>query len=300
MKTVCFLTSTWSPQYLLSYYSKMTPGRSGVWKDLKGITDVEKADVVVVIDDTTTKIPHDRIIYLGAHPTTCEGYKCFDNKPAIAKFDCRDTFGFGEWWLSHDYDTLSTMEPPTKSKDLICILSDQRVYDYHRKRIEFMVEYCKKFPVDLYGRIKPQVGEESLSSCFKGVLGPDNGAEDFLDNYRTGKEHQLLHYRYSLEFDMGSSPDWGDCEYYFSERFFDAMLMWAMPIYYGGTKIHKFLPQGSFMYVDVFKDTPAYIQYAIASDLREDNLENMREARNLLLNKYQIWPRVWGAMNGNT
>jgi len=93
---------------------------------------------------------------------------------------------------------------------------------------------------------------------------------------------------------MGRSPEMSICENYWSERFFDAMLLWTMPIYYGGTNIHEYLPENSFRYIDLFDSnhTPEYIIDIIDSDFREKHIEDMKEARYLLLNKYQIWPRI--------
>jgi hypothetical protein len=94
---------------------------------------------------------------------------------------------------------------------------------------------------------------------------------------------------------MGRSPEMGPCENYFSERLFDSMLMWCIPIYYGGTNIDKYLPINSFQYFDLYNlnHTPEYILDIIHSDFREQHLSDLAEARNLLLNKYQIWARMW-------
>jgi len=303
MIKVFFTQTEHSSEYTLKMLSKMTPNRSGKWKNLIGTTNIDEADFIVVIDYTVQKIPKNKpVIYLGAHPTVCKGYQNYDNKEAFAKFDCRNTVGFIEWWLKDDYDALMAMKLPKKTKDLSCIISNQRVYDYHRKRIEFLKEFCEKFPdrIDIYGRIKPKKEEGVILKSFKGVVGKDTNVSNYLNSYWYGKKNALESYRYSLEFDMGNSPEMGnDCFYYFSERLVDSLLMWCMPIYYGGTQIHKFLPINSFRYLNLFKDTPEYVIKIINSNFREDHLKDIEKARYLILNELQIWARVWRAINDN-
>jgi hypothetical protein len=290
---VAFLQDDNSAARTLEIYSKMTPGRKGVWKDLVGVTDLNEADFVVVIDNTTENLRKqlipEKTIYVGAHPYNHMYYRCYDNVKCVAKLDQRDTFGFGEWWLDEDYDTLSALKPPSKTKDLSCILSNERDTDTHRKRIEFMVNFCNKYSdrLDLYGRIHPRMGEESLNKSFKGVLGVDKGNPNWAINYWFGKSPALLPYRHSIELCVITNGN------YWGERFFDSMLMWCLPLYYGGVNLERYLPINSFKYIDVEdKSTPEHIISIIDSDFRDQHIKDIAEARDLMLNKYQIWPRV--------
>ena len=297
MVKICFFQSEIPHDRLLDTFRKMTPGRSGTWKDVTAVTSPDAADYHVVVDETKFKVDPKKAIYIGGHPTSCTGYSDFEDRGGyVAKIDLAHEPGFGEWWLRADYDELSNLQPPKKTKDLTCILSNTRVFDYHKRRIQFMVEFCSKYPtrVDLYGRIQIQDGESSLHNSYKGVAGIQEGVSSYLDRYWYGKRRCIEPYRYSLEFDMGRSPEMGICENYFSERFYDSMLLWTMPIYYGGTNIEKYLPPNSFRYIDIFNPnhTPEYVIDIVNSDFREEHISDIAEARNLLLNKYQIWPRL--------
>lgn len=298
-KTVCFLQTEWDNNKLLETLTKMTPNRSGVWKGMVGITDPKKADIIVIIDYTVQKLPKNKPkIYIGAHPTVCPGYRNYDdvknNKDTLAVFDLKNTFGFVEWWLKEDYDFFTKFYP-WKDRDLSCIVSNQRAYDYHKRRIKWLVNFCRKYPLklDLYGRIKPTSEELPLNACFKGVLGLDNAYEGYLKGYWFGKRRGLEKYRHSLEFDMGSSPKMGECRHYFSERLVDSLLMWCMPFYYGGNNIGKYLPENSFRYIDPFQTEPEEVLEIVESNFREKHLQDIAEARKLLLDRYQIWPRIW-------
>jgi len=67
--------------------------------------------------------------------------------------------------------------------------------------------------------------------------------------------------------------------------------MWCMPLYWGGTNVEDFLPADSFRYIDINGDG-SDVMDIVNSDFREKHLDAIAEARDLLLNKYQIWPRL--------
>ena len=282
MTKVCFIYDSEPRDEILKTFSRFTPKKSGIWKDMVGVTSVDEADYCMLLDGRSSEIvPPEKAILVGAHPKM-EGfasYQCFDNRQCVAKLDCRDTFGYGGWWLDEDYDTLSALKHPKKVKDLSCILSNGKGPWGEIQRIEFMKRFCSKYPgkVDLYGRIKP---EGSLVADYKGELGTNTPA-----TYRFGKRRGLEPYRYSIEFDNGPTRN------YFSERFFDSMLMWCMPLYWGGTNVEDFLPADSFRYIDINGDG-SDVMDIVNSNFREKHLDAIAEARDLLLNKYQIWPRL--------
>lgn len=295
MIKVCFLQTEWDNEKVLRHYRKMTPNNSGQWKDMIATTSINDADYVAIIDYTNQDIGNKPAIYLGAHPPPMSGYRCFDNaKNAIARFDLRDTFGFGEWWLEEDYDTLSALEPPTKTKILSTILSEKSVNLGHRQRLDFTNRFCAKYDnqVDVYGRVRPEQ-IPNMKNSYKGVLGFQRGHTEYAEKFNVGKTPALLPYKYTLEFD----DDWG-CVNYFSERFFDDMLLWCMPIYSGGSQVHKYIPENSFRYFDRVNTKPEEIIEIIDSNFYEKHIEDMREARNLLLNKYQLWARVYEGIKG--
>ena len=98
--------------------------------------------------------------------------------------------------------------------------------------------------------------------------------------YWFGKENVLAQHEYSIEIDVGLT------KHYFSERVFDSLLMWCMPLYWGGTNLEDYLPAECFKYIDIYGD---------GRDLfdAKRKISAIAEARDLLLNKYQLWPRVY-------
>lgn len=283
MIKVCFIFPSWSHEETLKIYSKMTPGRSGQWKDMVGVTDPFKADYCVIVDDALgVPYPKDRAIYMGAHPYIpgYDSYRCFDGM-GVARLDLRDTFGFGEWWLKYDYDYLSKLQlqPMEKSKDLICIMSNAIGRPDQELRKLYIKRFCESHCLDLYGGLKPET--EAIAAQYKGVLGnPDRAGVD----YWYGKEGILENYRYALEFDNGPT------KHYFSERIFDDILLYTTPILaLGCTNLEEYLPEGSFHYANI----AGYGNDVMEIIKRTPDYKALKEARDLLLNKYQLWARVW-------
>ena len=291
---VCFLQTEWKNEDVLNQYRKMTPGNKGVWKEMTGVTSIDDADYVAIIDYTVQDIKNKPAIYLGAHPPSTNGYRCFDNaKNAIARMDLRDTCGFGEWWLEMDYDTLMALRPTQKTRNLSAIVSSKTITEGHRQKIKFVDNFCIKYKdkIDIYGRVLPKQIPHAGAS-YKGPLGFVDGVNpEFKSSFNVGKIPALSPYRYTLDFDIDQS-----CPYYFSERFYDDLLLWCMPIYSGGTQVHKFLPENSFRYFDREKTTPEEILDIVNSDFREKHINDMWAARELLLDTYQLWPRVYNSI----
>ena len=271
---------SWTNEQTLEMYRKMTPNYSGVWKDMVGVTNHHEADYCVVIDYTAERVDPDKTIYIGAHPFI-EGYNGYkDLSRHKHKLDLKDTFGFGEWWLKYDYDYLSALEPMDKTKDLCCIMSNTDGKQGQTQRKIFIKELAKRVDVHIYGRIE---------GIGMGVLG---STDLYGGNHCHGKEDVLAEHRYSIEIDIGLTRN------YFSERFFDSLLMWCMPLYWGSTNVEEYIPARAFKYIDIY-DGYFNIFSVINSNKREQNLDAIAEARHLLLNKYQIWARVYEFISNN-
>lgn len=267
---VCFIYDPEPNARYLEILSKMTPGRSGVWKDMVGVSNPKEADWCVVIDSTVQEVP-EKTLYVSAHPKMENYHNYVDLSNKKYKLDNAETFGFGEWWLKYDYDTLSKMECPKKEKELVCIMSNSTGPWGRTERVNFAkMLHARGMP--LYGRIK---------GAGAGELGTYTPT-----TYWFGKADVYEKYKYALEIDVG------DCRNYFSERFFDALLMWCMPLYWGCSNVHEYIPQEAFRYIDIFGNGDDVLRYQNSGEW-EKSLGAIAEARDLLLNKYQLWARVY-------
>ena len=256
---VCFLQGDIDPKSNLELFSRMTPKSNGVWKDMVGVSNPKEADWNIVIDSTSVKTDPDRTLYMSAHPKM-DGYDGYvDNTDKPHRLDNAETFGFGEWWLCYDYDYLSNLPPIEKTKEVCCIMSNASG-GYGRDRRK---EFVKSLGIPLYGRIAKELKSGST--------------------HHFGKEPVLAEHKYSVEIDVGP------CRNYFSERVFDSLLMWCLPIYWGCTNLEDFLPRGAFGKADVWGASITYPEY---------DLKAIKEAREMILNKYQLWPRVYDYIGG--
>jgi hypothetical protein len=265
---VCFVYDPETNQRFLEIISKMTPNRSGKWKDIEGTPNISEADWCVVIDSTVQPVPLDRTLFMSAHPQMENylGYRNNTDKPH--KLDNAETFGFGEWWLKYDYDYLSKLELPKKTEEVCGIISNSGDSWGREERKRFAKRIENQ--IHLYGRIQ---------GAGLGELGTNTP-----DSYWFGKEDVLEKHKYSVEIDHGP------CRNYFSERVFDSLLMWCKPLYWGSDNLEDFLPKESFQYIDIFADK--------LPELEPIDYKAIAEARDLLLNKYQIWARTYEYIRG--
>lgn len=286
MIKVCFIYDPETNERYLEILSKMTPGRSGTYKNLIGVTKIEEADWCVVVDSTNKDVPLDRTLFLQAHPDGFNYPYGNKEKKFIHRISLADAPSFGEWWLDKSYDELKALPVPNKTKAICCIISNARNVKGHKDRIAFLEKLCKAYPnlIDVYGRIIPSPFDEpNILKCYMGEVKNKN-----INGYWYGKDDILKDYMFSLEFESIVSPN------YFSERVFDSLLMYCKPIVWGCTNLSNHLSYGSTVSIDIY-DTEKAIDM-ILNTVSERNyhecLPDIVDARNDLLDKYQIWAVV--------
>jgi hypothetical protein len=293
---VCYISHHFSsPEVLLKDIIKMTPKKSGKWKDMEAVTNPFEADVVILLDGhSNINYPEDRAYYFGQHPYGCSAFKSLADKPLNRKFPNSEHLNPGEWWVSFDYDYLNTLPPPKKNKELVAIST---YYVNHKPtythRIQFLEELSKIKELDIYGRQEENFKSNPyISKYYKGVVGIKN-FNPLLGEHIVGKEI-LLDYNYSVEMDIGNDNDGKPLKNYFSERFYDSLLCWCFPFYFGSDNVEDYLPRNAFCYIDITteenrKKSAEIVKTCIQEQYRDKNIEAIAEARNLLLNRYQLW-----------
>jgi len=306
MKKLAFVGNSEPPERLLELFKKMTPNKSGVWGQLQGVDNYKDADYFAVIDyipnSARSQIDESKCIFLGAHPETMSAYKNMDDYKGLKMYDAKNTIGFLEWWIKYDYDYLTNLQPMTKTKVLGSIVSNARSQSYHIARIEWLKRFTSLMAFssnpqeafqqfDLYGRIVPD--DQFMNDYYRGACGsldPRGAASSGGNDHMTGKEEVYETHKYMIEFDATG-------EHYFSERVLDCILLWSMPIYWGGNGLQKYLPENSFKLLNIDGNGQDVIEIA-HSDFYEKNIDNLAKARDVLLNKLQIWARVHEAIFG--
>lgn len=288
MKNLAFVGNGEPPGKLLEIFRKQTPGRSGVWGQLQGIDNYKNADYFMVIDDLpgNVKIDVSKCVFLGTHPETLKPYRNTSHYKCLARTDVKDHVGMLEWWINVDYDYLKALQPPTKTKSLGAIISDSATDKSHTMRRNWLSRFTTKdnLAFDLHGRIRPFT--PGMNKYYRGVCGnwdARGAAASGGNDHMSGKEQVYLDHKYMIEFDnIGKN--------YFSERILDCILLWAMPIYWGGN-LHPYLPPDSFRELNIDGDGSDVLDIA-NSDFYEKHINDLAKARNVLLDELQLWPRT--------
>ncbi len=294
MKKIAFVGNSQSADKLFDMFKRQTPGNLGIWGGLQGVRSYQEADIFGVIDELPQNLKHfeERSVFLGAHPPESHhAYRDMSKYKGIAKADLSEKIGFLEWWIKYDYDYLKSLKPMNKINDLGCIMSDAASQSYHKNRLKWLQEFTNKNNLDfnLHGRIRPFT--ENMKKYYRGACGSLNPS-GINNDHMSGKESVYESHRYMIEFDAPG-------KFYMSERMLDCLLLWSYPIYWGGENIHQVIPKESFSYLDINGNGNDVLEI-IQENVYEKALPYISEARQLLLDKWQLWPRIHELVFGKT
>jgi len=281
MKKVCIMPN-WgmSIRQMMDEYKKLSPGEMMRWGDFELVDDPSIADYQIAMDGSTQPTDSSKVIFFGREPTHV-GLSLWPDSMCrrVYHHEIRNSWNGVTWWLKLNHDQLTSLKNFEKSKNLSIIDSGKRWFNGHISRVNLINQIAESYPhdVEIWGRITN--GRENTGP-FKSSLPHKQ------------KDQGLIQYRYNLSIENGA------VDYYFSEKFADPLLCWTMPIYWGCPNIEKFFPSNSFVRVDVenphAKDK---IMEISKSNLREENLGAIEEARHLLLTKYSLFPTIDAAIN---
>lgn len=280
--TLVRIVKNWSGINLL----RQTPGRKGIWDGIQFTEEpVEECDYLLIgncLDaDLDVRCPRDHVwSFLQEAPTPWNRH-WYVATPDIHRVYTVDPECVGDRyvhaqvglpWFDYDfvspdydykdYDFLSSCPPPEKTHTLSWVTSNLSVRKGHRKRLEFLESIRGRIEFDLFGRGFNPVGDKWEA------LGP---------------------YRYSLAVENHRNP------YYWTEKIADCYLAWTMPVYCGCTRIAELFPPESMVRIDIEDPHAAdRIREAIAAERWKKNLDAIAHARDLVLNRYQLFPFITG------
>jgi len=249
--------SSWGdePQALLNQYSQLTPNNSGAWKNIIGSQDIKLSDYIVCLDRPS--ISHANSIHFRREPNII--------KPWIAPPSCLSNFDYSSKHKYHvctrtpgPYSSLKTESYIKKNKHISVVSSDK-----HLHRTSFIKSIIANFAdhIDYFGNI-------------------------FTGQSVTSEQRQNAFSQYSMSICIENCAQ----ENYFTEKITDCLLSWCMPLYWGCPNIDQFLPEGSYRPINL--DQPDQIMEIANKPISNQEIQAMQEARNLILNKYNIWPTI--------
>ena len=158
------------------------------------------------------------------------------------------------------------MPPPLKTRRCSWITSGISRTVNHRRRLEFFKLLVQSdLELDVYGKNLP----------------------DWTKSYGqiSSKAHGLNPYYYNLAIENYAENDW-----YVSEKLWDSLLGWCLPIYYGGGAADKLLPPGSFLRLPSQDEKGlAYIKEVTSTlDAWHEATDAIAEPRQVILHKLNL------------
>lgn len=273
-----YFTCDWQDNNNLTLNTnKITPNNKGFWKNLKSTTNIEEADYVVCLNKPIKRVKKEKIIVFLREPRVFYNPK-FNEKNFFTYDDIHHVFTY-PCFIQKTYDELKGLGYDTveKNKLLSTITSHKLHTRCSKKRVEFIKKFNSKYPenIDIYGN-----GWNNNMENYKGSLGCYHSR----NGQNTTKYDGLKNYKYSLCFENSSEKN------YFSEKFTDCILSWTIPIYFGCTNIEEYFPEDSYYLVDIFDDNSLdKVKEIISKPITEKNIKALEKARELILEKYNIW-----------
>jgi hypothetical protein len=263
---------------LVRYYEypdlrRQTPKGSFKWGTYTFTEEaVEECDYLVILDhpkkDFSVKVKKSNIIHICQEPPNETSlYRQYGNKHNSLIINQINTkknnillHGALPWHLNKDYDFLSnlTLDSLKKENKISWVTSNKNTTKGHMQRMNFLNKIKDLDFVHLYGR---------------GIKSIDDKWDALYDS------------KYSIAYENYSN------DYYWTEKISDAFLAFSMPIYVGCNKVSDFFPKDSYIQIDPNdKHIQLFFKDLVKSKTFDKGKELILEARNLVLEKYQLFP----------
>ena len=287
MKLIFFCNWGDNSQELLDRYRNFTKNNSGKYKDLIGVSTIEESDCIIFLEGIPKNFNYNFLLKKKIFG--------FPREPNITtknweKLKLKHGYTYNNFYhvvtnpqfLNKNYDFLIDLKYKEKTKNLSCIISNKTNGIGYKLRYNFIINFSKEYPniCDIFG----YGWKNELGSSFIGELGFYHNNK----NQNKTKFDGLFNYKYSICIENCQKNN------YFSEKFTDSILCWTIPIYYGCKNIHNYFPDKSFYYIDINeKNINQKIIEIINKPITSENILALEKARNLILNKYNIWNTVY-------
>jgi hypothetical protein len=306
-KTVVGMITSYGGINQTDWLWKQTPEPFGVWKQIQLLKNAPQPDFLLLyqydffiepvnrpwyrrwfiqrqsqlaaLDTAELRgVPKDKTIYLQREPPLPEilvknqvnyigarHYCGYISGPD--KFAPTPSYMPAIWYVSNSFEELDKGRVPDKLRPCSWITSGINRTENHRTRLDFLhqLQQTPGIRLDVYGRNLPATVR----------------AFGELQN----KWHGMAPYYYNLAIE-----NYIDNKWYVSEKLWDALLCWCLPIYYGGSAADRLLPPGSFLRLPSLDEKGiAYIKEIISSpDAWYAAKDAIAEARQIILHKLNL------------
>lgn len=260
--------------------TRQTPGGDGVWGDVTfTLEPVEACDFLVVLNHPTEEVrvlcPPEHVWALMQEPDLPElmpwlreGHRTYarvytphaggTDPKYVASQTCLPWFD-GDRNCS--FADLVARGMPNKDRSISWVTSNQGYFPGHRPRLEFLRRILaeRRVQVDVFGR-----GIRPIPDKWDGVAP----------------------YEYSLAIENSRTP------HYWTEKLADCFLAYTLPFYCGCTNLDRYFPPRAYIPIDIddYDGCIRRIAAAVEGDEWRGRLDAIREARELVLHRYQLFP----------
>jgi len=271
---------------LLNRYRLFTKNNEGIFNSIQGVDNINIADGIVFIEGIPNNFNYDLLINKKVF--------CFPREPNVkiknwAHLNLEYGFTYRNFYhvvtnpqfIDKTYDFLENLKYKESNKNLSAIISNKNLGNGYSLRLHFITELAKNKPelCDIYGA----GWKNELGVSYKGEL----GCYHKHININKTKFDALIDYKYSICIENCKIPN------YFSEKFTDSILCWTIPIYWGCTNISDYFPENSYYSIDIESlDVNERIKEIINKPITDENIEALKNARELIINKYNIWSTI--------
>ena len=314
MINIIFTCSWMNNEQIFNSYKQNTPDNLGIWKNIKGVIDINEAEYIIILDDLHVsflnngiqnflqKFNYDKIIHFQRENTTIlnkQTNKSWYLTNVLPNIKYHITYEKGFLYtfapasfINKTYDELKSMTYPEKTKNISCVISSKilnHITDNYYKRVQFIQNYSKNYPnkIDIYGK---GWNTNILGDNYKGEL--DSYHNINYNNSNNDKSNGLIPYHYSIA--LENLPN----EECISEKLTDTILCWCMPLYWGNKCIEKYIPTNAFHLIDIEnKNIFNTINTIILKEPTLEEIDNIKTARNVILDKLNIWEQIYSIIN---
>ena len=292
---VIFLCDWKDSEVNLEELKMYTPNNLGIYGKLVGTSNLKLADIVIFLENIPKnfkKLLVDKlVICYPREPHTINKSKPWEKLKYKYGFTYDNIYHvFADpKFLNRSYNYLSNLnyDNTSKIKKLSAIVSGKSRTEGHFIRKKFMINLSNKFGdnIDIFGG---KWNDELNEKSYKGELGFYHDEK----NTKNSKFEGLANYEYSLCIENVQTKN------YFTEKFTDCILCNTIPIYYGCNNISEYFPKDSFYTFDI-NDSKAcdVIEEIIKKPITEENILALKKAKDLILNKYNIWSTTEDILN---
>lgn len=258
---------------------RQTPGQNGVWNDFQFTLDpIEECDFLLMFnnrmkEEIRVSCPAGNVWMIiqepyvpGVTDWVQEKHDHFDqvftHSPVQGNEKYIKAHPAIPWHVNKTFDQLVDIREPKKNKRLSWVVGNANEIPGHMLRWSFLKHIQKSdLEIDLFGR--------AIS-------------------YIEDKWEGLAPYYFSLAIENNSGPDM------WTEKLADCFLSWTVPIYFGCTNLEEYFPKESFIRIDITKPEQSLeiIKRSATSEGWRSRLSALKEARDLVLFKYQLFPFI--------